>query len=117
MRRHRRAGFAAQDVVEARERAAFVVQAVEIEERVADPPARETIDDQVELVLGGALRRRAVPGEDAVVEAMDVVDEGQLELSGPAFCLRCDTALPNRVMMAVSYWSDDEEQRAPFQRR
>ena len=114
VRRHRGARLAPEDVVEARERAALVVQAVKIEERVADFPAREAIDDQVKLVLGRAFRRRAVPGEDAVVEAMHRVDERHLELQAGRF-FDADRFAETRHDRGFVLMHDEEE-RAPFQR-
>ena len=74
------AGLAAQNVVEARLRTAFIAQPKEILEWIRNPPPREQIDGYVELVLGGHIRRGAVPLENPLVDRVDVLDEGHLEL-------------------------------------
>ena len=74
------ARFAAENIVETRERAALVIEPVVIEEWIADAPTRETIDDDVEFVLGRTFGRRTVPGEDAFVETLHLVDDRQFHL-------------------------------------
>ena len=108
-----RPGLAPEDVVEAGEGAAFVVQAIVIEERVADPPAGETIDDEVELVLGRRLGGRAVPGEDPVVEAMDRIDERHFEFQARRLLYpdRFAKSSHDRGLVLVN----GKEERAPLQ--
>src|SRR5436190_18693721 len=74
------AGFAAENIVEARERAPLVIEPIVVEHRIADSPPGKTIDDNVELVLRWTFGRRPVPGEDAFVEPLHLVDERQLNL-------------------------------------
>jgi hypothetical protein len=74
------AGLAAEDVVEAGLRTALVAQPQEVLQRIGDPPAREEVDRDVELVLGRHVRRAAVPLQHPLVDRIDVLDEGQLEL-------------------------------------
>src|SRR5215217_2651031 len=80
MRGHRGAGFAAQDVIQARERTALVIESIVVQDWIADAPARETIHNNVEFVLGRAFGRRTVPGENAFIEALYLVDNRQLHL-------------------------------------
>src|SRR5438034_6118763 len=74
------AGLAAEDVIEARKRAALVIEPIVVEEWVADPPPGEAIDNDVELILGRAFSRWPVPGQDAFIEAVHLVDHRQLDL-------------------------------------
>ena len=60
-----RAGFAAENIVEARERATLVIEPIVVQHRIADPPPGETIDDDIEFVFGWTFDGRPVPGEDA----------------------------------------------------
>ncbi len=67
------------------------------------------------MSLVGSLGRRPVPGEDAVVETMDGIDNGKLELQ-PGRLLDPDglaEASHDRGFVLM----DGEEKRAPFQRR
>ena len=48
-------------------------------QRIRDLPAGEQVDGDVELVLGGHVGRIAVPLEDAAVDPVDVLNEGQLQ--------------------------------------
>ena len=73
------AGLAAQDIVEAGLSTAFVVQPQEVLERIHNPPAGEQVDRDVELVLGWHIGRTAVPFENALVDEVDVLDEGHLD--------------------------------------
>src|SRR5438876_160303 len=72
--------FAASPRPSERKRAAFVIEPIVVENRIADVPARKAIHDDVEFVLGGAFRRRSIPGQDALVEAVHFVDDRQLYL-------------------------------------
>ncbi len=74
------AGLAAEDVVQAGLGAAFVAQPQEVLQGIGDAPAREEVDRDVELVLGRHVRRTAVPLENALVDRIDLLDEGHLDL-------------------------------------
>jgi hypothetical protein len=74
------ARLATEDVVEAGLRRAFIAEPQEVLEGIGDPPARKEIDRDVELVLGGHVRRIAVPLENPLVDRIDLLDEGNLEL-------------------------------------
>ena len=74
------AGLAAEDVIEARKRAALVIEPIVVEEWIADPPPGEAIDNDVELILGRSFSRWPVPGQDALIEAVHLVDHRQLDL-------------------------------------
>jgi hypothetical protein len=74
------ARLAAEDVVKARERTAFVIEPIVVQERIADMPPGKAIDNNVELVLGRAFRRRSVPRKDALIEPVHFIDDWQLDL-------------------------------------
>src|SRR5437762_1821846 len=74
------AGLAAEDVIEARKRAALVIEPIVVEEGIADTPTGEAIDNNVELVLGRAFSRWPVPGQDALIEAVHLINDRQLDL-------------------------------------
>ncbi len=74
------AGFGAEDVVEAGLGAAFVAELLVEFEGVADAPAAEGVDDDVDFVFGGHAGGGAVPLEDAFFEAVDALDEGGFEV-------------------------------------
>ena len=74
------AGFAAQDVLEARLRAAFIFQTHEIGLGIVDPPARKGIDVNVGLVPGRDRDRLAVPFQEPLIDSIHLLDEGQLEM-------------------------------------
>src|SRR5205085_7794228 len=74
------ARLAAEDIVQARERAPFVIEPIVVEHRIADSPPGETIDDDVELILGWTFDGWPVPGEDAFVEPLQLVNQRQLHL-------------------------------------
>src|SRR6185437_796855 len=59
---------------------ALVVQPKEVLERINNPPAGEEVDRNVELILGWHIGRIAVPLENTLVDKVDVLDEGNLEL-------------------------------------
>ena len=67
--------FAAQNIIQARECAALVIQSVVVEERIADPPPSKTIDNDVELVFGRAFGRWPIPGEDTLIESVHFIDD------------------------------------------
>src|SRR4029077_1826285 len=46
--------FASENVIQARQGTAFVVEPIIVQERIADTPSGKTIDDNVELVFGRA---------------------------------------------------------------
>ena len=71
--------FAAQNIIQARECAALVIEPVVVEERIADPPPSETIDNDVELILGRAFGRWAIPGEDTLIESVHFIDDWQFD--------------------------------------
>jgi hypothetical protein len=106
--------FAPQNVIQARQRTAFVVEPIVIEERIADPPSSETIDNNVELVFGRAFSRRSVPGEDTLVKTVHFIDHGEFDLQSRA-CDRANDFAKTRddhsfVLM------DNEKQCSPFER-
>ena len=67
-------------MVEPALRPALVPEPAEVEQRVGDPPARVGVDEDEALVLGGELGGVTVPLQEALVEAMHLLDEGQLEV-------------------------------------
>ena len=74
------AGLAAENVVQAGLGTAFIPQPQKVLEGIDDPPACKEVDRDVQLVLGRHIGRAAVPLEDTLVDAVDVLDEGHLEL-------------------------------------
>src|SRR5882757_7818304 len=78
------AGLAAENVVQAGLGTAFIVQAQEGLEGIDNPPAREQVDRDVKLVLGWHIGRIAVPLKNPLVEQVDVLNEGNLELQAGA---------------------------------
>ena len=74
------AGFAAENVVEARLGTALVAQPQKVLQGIGDPPAGEEVDRDVELVLGRHVGRIAVPFENPLVDRIDLLDERDLEL-------------------------------------
>ena len=74
------ARFAAQDVFEARLSAALIVQAHEINLGIIDAPAREGIDVDVSLVPGRNSHGQSIPFQEALIDAVNLLDEGQLEM-------------------------------------
>jgi hypothetical protein len=95
------ARLAAEDVVEARLRAALVAQPQEVLQRIGDPPAREQVDGDVELVLGRHVGRVAVPLQHPLVDGLTVWTKGSLSLR-PGVVTGAPTGLPNWVMIACS---------------
>jgi hypothetical protein len=77
---HGVAGLAVEDVVQPALGSALVAQPLEEEQRVGDPPAGHGVDEDEALVAGGQLVGLAVPLEEALVEAVDLLDEGELEV-------------------------------------
>jgi hypothetical protein len=98
---HRVAGLAAEDVVQPRLGAALVAQPQEVLQGIDDAPAGEEVDRDVELVLGGHVRRVAVPLQDPLVDGVHLLDEGAFILS-PAVVTGSPTGLPNWVMITCS---------------
>ncbi len=74
------AGFTADDVSEAGERAAFVTQLFIIGDGVRDAPAGESVHGDVELVASRHFGVRTIPFEDAFFDTVDLLDEGFLEM-------------------------------------
>ncbi len=72
------AGFAAENVVQARQRAPLIIEPVVVEHRIAESPPGETINDDVEFIFGRTFGRRPVPGEDAFVEPLHFIEDRQL---------------------------------------
>jgi hypothetical protein len=61
------------------------VQAQKVLERICNPPAGEEVDRDVELVLGWHIGRIAVPLQNSLVDKVDILDEGDLDLqTGPS---------------------------------
>src|SRR3984893_3020919 len=56
------------------------MQPQKVLERIYNPPAGEEVDRDVELVLGWHIGRIAVPLENSLVDQVDVLDEGHLDL-------------------------------------
>ena len=73
-------GLAAENIVQAGLGTAFIAQAQEVLQRIGNPPAGEEVDRDVKLVLGGHIRRIAVPLENPLVDRIDLLDEGHLDL-------------------------------------
>ena len=110
---HCSAGFAAENVVEARKSAPLVIEPIVVQHRIADPPPGETIDDDVELVFGWTFDGRAVPGEDAFVEPLQLIDDRQLHLQtrrGDRANDFAETRDDHRLVLRY-----DKEQRSPFE--
>ena len=74
------ARFGAENVVETGLGAALVAEFLKEQERIDDGPAGVGVDDDVGLVLRRHLGGASVPFEDAAVEGVDLVEEGDLEL-------------------------------------
>ncbi len=74
------AGFAAQNVLEARLRAAFIFQAHEIGLGIIDAPAGKGIDVNIGFVPGRNRDRLAVPFQEPLIDSIHLLDEGQLEM-------------------------------------
>src|SRR5206468_9228395 len=72
--------FAAENIVEARERTPLVIEPIVVQHWIANPPPGKTIDDDIELVFGWTFDWRSVPGEDAFVEPLQLIDERHLHL-------------------------------------
>ena len=106
--------FAAQNVIQARERAALVVESIVVKEWIADTPPGETIDNDIELVFGGTFGGRPVPGENALVEALHFVDHRQFYLQSGSRNGANDFAETRDNDRFVLM--DHEEQRSPFER-
>jgi hypothetical protein len=56
------------------------VQPQKVLERIYNPPAGEDVDRDVELIFGWHIGRIAVPLENSLVDQVDILDEGHLEL-------------------------------------
>jgi hypothetical protein len=108
------AGFATENIVEARERASLVIEPIVVQHRIADPPPGETIDNDVELIFGWTFGRRPIPGEDAVVEPLQLIDDRQLHLQPRRGDRANDFAEPcdDRGFILVN----DKQQRSPLKR-
>src|SRR6202011_967678 len=59
---------------------AFIVQPQKVLERIHNPPAGEEVNGDVELVLGRHIGWIAVPLENSLLDQVDVLDEGYLDL-------------------------------------
>src|SRR5436190_3055422 len=106
------AGFAAENIVEARERAPLVIEPIVVQHRIADPPPGKTIDDDIELVFGWTFDGRPVPGEDAFVEPLQLIDDRQLHLQpGRGDCAN-DYAEPYNDLGFILV--NCKKQRTPF---
>src|SRR6478609_307033 len=92
------ARFAAEDVFEARLRAALIVQTHEISLRIFDAPTRECDDVNVCLVPRGDGNRSAVPFQEALVETVHTLHQWYLEMQ---------TGLGDRVADRFSKLRDD----------
>ena len=107
------ARLAAENIVQARERAPFVIEPIVVEHRIADAPPGETIDDDVKLVFGWTFNGWPVPGEDAFVEPLQSIDDWQLNLQ-PGRGDRANDFPEPRNDYRFVLWHD-KEQRSPFQ--
>ena len=105
--------FAAENIIQARECAALVIEPIVVEERIADPPPSETIDNDVELVFGRAFGRRAVPGEDALIESVHFIDDRQLDLQSGVGDRANDFAETRDDHSFILM--DNEQQRSPLE--
>src|SRR6266498_2685525 len=106
--------FASQNVIQTRERTALIVEPIIVEKWIADTPPGETIDNNVELVLGGTFGRRAVPGEDALVKTVHLIDHRQLDLQSGT-CNRANDFTKTRDDHSFIL-VNNEQQRSPFKR-
>ena len=80
---------------------ASIVQPQKVLERIHNAPAGEEVDRDVELVLGWHIGRIAVPLENPLVDQVNLLDEGHLDLQtgdGDGIADR----LPNWVIIACS---------------
>src|SRR5439155_4412045 len=108
------AGLAAENIVQARKRAPFVIEPIVVEHRIADSPPGKTIDDNVELIFGWTFDGWPVPGEDAFVEPLQLIDNRQLHLQpgrGDGADNLPETRDDHRFVLR-----HDKEQRSPLQR-
>ena len=106
--------FASENVIQARQRTAFVVEPIIVEERIANTPSGKTIENNVELVFGRAFSRRSVPGEDTLVKTVHFIDHGQFDLQSRA-CDRTNDFAETRDDHSFIL-RDNEKQRSPFER-
>ena len=74
------ARLAPENVFEARLGAAFVVQAHKINLGIIDAPARKGIDVDVSLVPGRNSHGQSIPFQEALIDAVNLLDEWQLEM-------------------------------------
>src|SRR5205823_6003750 len=74
------ARLAAEDVFEARLGAALIVQPHEIDLWIIDAPAREGIDVDVSLIPGRNSHGQSIPFQEALIDAVNLLDEWQLEM-------------------------------------
>src|SRR5882757_1000222 len=108
------AGFAAENIVEARESAPLVIEPIVVQHRIADPPPGKTIDDDIELVFGWTFDWRPVPGEDAFVEPLQLIDDRQFHLQpgrGDSANDLAETRDDHGFILV-----NDKQQRCPFKR-
>ena len=126
--------LAADDIVDPRERTPLVPQALEVDERIDDPPAGEGLDHHIQLVAGGHLRGIAVPGENPFVEPVGRLHERDLEVEPRARNTRARVGidrlphrttklgdydlfgLVHRVRAAEDHYGRRNEQHAPERR-
>ena len=105
--------FAAQNIIQARECAALVIQSVVVEERIADPPPSKTIDNDVELVFGRAFGRWPIPGEDTLIESVHFIDDRYFNFQS-GVCNRANNFTETRDDHSFVL-RDNEQQRSPFE--
>src|SRR5438067_8774477 len=106
--------FASENVIQARQGTAFVVEPIIVEERIADTPSGKTIENNVELVFGRAFSRRSVPGEDTLVKTVHFIEHGQFDLQS-GVCDRANDFAETRDDHSFILM-DNEKQRSPFER-
>ena len=92
------AGFAIEDVVEPGLGPLFASQALEVQERIGDPPAGVGVDMDEPLVPGRHFVRVAIPFQEALVEVVGLPDEGDLEVQ---------PGCGDRITLRVSELRDD----------
>src|SRR5437868_302948 len=105
--------FASKNVIQPRQRTAFVIEPIIVQERIADTPSSKTIDNNVELVFGRAFSRRSVPGEDTLVKTVHFIEHGQFDLQSAA-CDRANDFAETRDDHSFILM-DNEKQRSPLE--
>src|SRR5205814_9801149 len=113
VRGYSRTRLASKNIIQPRERTTFIIQSIVVEQRIANAPAREAIHDEIQLILGWAFRRRAVPRQDAFIESIYFIEERQLHLQSRSSFRANSLTEPSNDGIFVLV--NDKKHRAPFE--